>query len=35
MSEGAWNTINLIESSVIFEAKDGAYNESRNTTDKE
>ena len=23
MSEGSWNTINLIESSVIFEAKDG------------
>ena len=26
---GAWHTINVIESSVIFEAKDGAYNESR------
>lgn len=25
---GAWHTINVIESSVIFEAKDGAYNES-------
>ena len=32
---GAWHTINVIEPSVIFEAKDGAYNESRNTTDKE
>ena len=26
---GAWHTINVIEPSVIFEAKDGAYNESR------
>ena len=25
---GAWHTINVIEPSVIFEAKDGAYNES-------
>ncbi len=32
---GAWHTINVIEPSVIFEAKDGAYNESGNTTDKE
>lgn len=31
---GAWHTINVIEPSVIFEAKDGAYNESRNETDK-
>ncbi|MCS2962530.1 DUF6016 domain-containing protein [Bacteroides thetaiotaomicron] len=35
MPAGAWHTINVIEPSVIFEAKDGAYNESRNTTDKE
>ena len=26
---GVWHTINVIEPSVIFEAKDGAYNESR------
>ena len=26
---GAWHTINGIEPAVIFEAKDGAYNESR------
>ena len=26
---GAWHTINVIEPSVIFEAKDGAYNKSR------
>ena len=32
---GTWHTINVIEPSVIFEAKDGAYNESGNTTDKE
>lgn len=32
--EGIWHTINVIEPSVIFEAKDGAYNESGNTTDK-
>ena len=32
---GTWHTINFIEPSVIFEAKDGAYNESGNTTDKE
>ena len=32
---GAWHTINVIEPSVIFEAKDGAYNEYGNTTDKE
>ena len=32
---GAWHAINVIEPSVIFEAKDGAYNESGNTTDKE
>ena len=32
---GVWHTINVIEPSVIFEAKDGAYNESGNTTDKE
>ena len=32
---GAWHTINVIEPSVIFETKDGAYNESGNTTDKE
>ena len=31
---GAWHTINVIEPSVIFEAKDGAYNESGNTTGK-
>lgn len=31
---GAWYTINVIEPSVIFEAKDGAYNESGNTTGK-
>lgn len=31
---GAWHTINVIEPSVIFEAKDGAYNEFGNTTDK-
>ena len=31
---GAWHTINVIEPSVIFEAKDGAYNESGNTTAK-
>ena len=30
---GTWHTINVIEPSVIFEAKDGAYNESGNTTD--
>ena len=29
-----WHTINVIEPSVIFEAKDGAYNESGNTTGK-
>ena len=32
---GAWHAINVIEPSVIFEAKDGAYNEYGNTTDKE
>ena len=32
---GTWHTINVIVHSVIFEAKDGAYNESGNTTDKE
>ena len=32
---GTWHTINVIEPSVIFEAKDGAYNEYGNTTDKE
>ena len=31
---GAWHTINVIEPSVIFEAIDGAYNESGNTTGK-
>ena len=31
---GTWHTINVIEPSVIFEAKDGAYNESGNTTGK-
>ena len=32
---GTWHTINVIEPSVIFEEKEGAYNESGNTTDKE
>ena len=31
---GAWHTIHVVEPSVIFEAKDGAYNESGNARDK-
>ena len=31
---GTWHTIHVVEPSVIFEAKDGAYNESGNARDK-
>ena len=31
---GVWHTIHVVEPSVIFEAKDGAYNESGNAKDK-
>ena len=34
ITAGVWHTIHVVEPSVIFEAKDGAYNESGNAKDK-